>query len=630
MCGICGFIDFNKSIASEVIDKMVATLNHRGPDDEGSEIHEIENAFVALGHARLSIIDLSMAGHQPMNYKHLSIVFNGEIYNYKELKEQLLNLGHNFISESDTEVILHSYDEWGTDAVKKFIGMFSFAIFDKIKSEIKFFRDRAGIKPFYYYYHNGLFLFASELKAFHQHPRFEKELDLEALSLYFHYNCVPSPYCIFKYAYKLDPGNFLSFNIKTRIVKIEKYWDVSEFYLKPYSDITYVEAKKEVERLLKSSCEYRMLADVPVGIFLSGGYDSASVVAMLQKDRTERLKTFTIGFEEGMDEAPAAKEIARHFGTDHTEYYCTSETSKSIIPELAYYFDEPFADSSAIPTTLVSKLARQDVTVALSGDGGDELFAGYRNYRIFLKYLKMMDVIPPFASEIVKMWVKLFSRLLPDDMENVLHKMQSMAKIIKLPKNEQAARLYQLMWSMPDSYSQKLIKKSFNGYQTNFNNEFKGFRDRISIALAIDYSMYLPNDILTKVDRASMSVSLEAREPLLDHRLVEFLAVLPFEYKDNGKTKKLILKDVLFQYIPAKLMNRPKSGFSLPIDTWLLSDLGFMLKEYLSEPQLRLSGVLNVPFCLDLVQRYKENRLHYKTMIWKLLQFQMWYLRWMN
>lgn len=380
MCGITGFIDFSKKQNKITLEKMVETLKHRGPNNNGAILYEDEYAYVGLGQTRLAIIDVSDDGNQPMEYMHFSIVFNGEIYNFEEVKKELILLGHKFTSNSDTEVILHAFEEWKTKCVHKFIGMFAFVIYDKHNNIIHAFRDRAGVKPFFYYQKNGVFMFASELKAFHQHPYFVKEIDIDALSAYFDYGYVPSPYCIFEDTYKLDPGNFFELNIKKNELKVTEYWNSDSFYAMPKLTLDYTEAKSELKTLLKSAYNYRMVSDVPVGVFLSGGYDSTSVAAILQDTSPSKIKTFTIGFESGNNEAPYAKENAAYMGTEHHEYYCTEKEAKGIIHDLPFYYDEPFGDSSAIPTTLVSQFAKKEVTVALSADGGDEVFCGYNSY----------------------------------------------------------------------------------------------------------------------------------------------------------------------------------------------------------------------------------------------------------
>ncbi len=349
MCGIAGFCDFSKKSSNDILKSMTDVLHHRGPDDSGYFWDESEYSQIALGHRRLSILDLSAHGHQPMSFEHLDIVFNGEVYNFKEIKKELLELGYDFYSDSDTEVILKSYHQWGIKAVDRFNGMFAITIYDKKTNQLIFIRDRAGVKPFYYYKKDSLILFSSELKSFHKHPNFQKEINKSSLSLYLQFGYIPEPHSIFKNCYKLRAGHYVEIDLKSQNFKEIKYWDVVDFYNKPKLDISQNEAIERTEELLKSSFEYRMVSDVPVGVFLSGGYDSSVVTAILQSGRSEKLNTFTIGFKEkGFDEAPYAKEVAKYLGTNHTEYYCTQKDALEIIPKLCELYDEPFGDSSAI------------------------------------------------------------------------------------------------------------------------------------------------------------------------------------------------------------------------------------------------------------------------------------------
>ena len=397
MCGISGFADLNKKTGREILEKMNRVLAHRGPDGEGYALFENAHAIVGLGHRRLSIIDLSEGGKQPKTFNTLHITFNGEIYNYQEIKKILEEKGHQFNSHSDTEVILHAYAEWGSEALQRFIGMYALVIYDEAKQRVFACRDRAGVKPFYYYLKDGLFLFGSELKALLQHPDFEKKINLDAAAAFMQFGYVPTPHCIFDHAHKLKPGYFLEFDLATGELQTQQYWNVYDAYNKPKLKISLPDAIDETEKLLTNAFQYRMVSDVPVGVFLSGGYDSTCVTALLQKNNTEKIKTFTIGVpDEGLNEAPFAKEIAAHLGTDHTEFYCTHKEAVEIVPELPYYYDEPFADSSAIPTTLVSRIAREKVIVALSADAGDEIFAGYNRYDYVIRYGKKIQSVPGF------------------------------------------------------------------------------------------------------------------------------------------------------------------------------------------------------------------------------------------
>lgn len=629
MCGITGFIDFSNNTSPAVLNKMTATLKHRGPDDYGTELYSTENATVGLGQTRLSIIDLSPAGHQPMIYKNLVLVFNGEIYNYREIKEKLKEVGHRFKSTSDTEMILHAFDEWGSQCVEKFIGMFAFVIYDKNKEKLFAFRDRAGVKPFYYYHKNGMFIFGSELKALMKNPFFDKKIDLSALKTYFNLGYIPTPYCIFENTGKLEPGSYLQYDIDKNQLNKFTYWRSLDYYKKPKLNLEYDEAKEELHDLLKSSFNYRMVADVPVGVFLSGGYDSTAVTAILQNSTSSNLKTFTIGFEEGNNEAPFARKIANHLGTNHHEFTCTTKEAQEIIPSLPYYYDEPFADSSAIPTILVSRFAREYVTVALSADAGDELFAGYKSYPDLNDKLKLLNKIPDFLKNPSSSLFSGLSSLVPATQPALHHKLDGISRALNSNKLQQAADLFRIANSLPKIYSNHLFDQNSREYKTDFELDTSDFNSEIEIAMAVDYQSYLQNDILTKVDRATMSVSLEGRDPLVDHRLLEFAARLPLKYKYDGKTTKKILKDIVYEYLPKDMMDRPKMGFSLPIYSWLRGELSYLIDEYLSKDELAKSGFFNVPFVAEQVDLFKKNKLHYSPLIWKFLMFQMWYKRWM-
>ena len=630
MCAISGFIDFTKISTLETLKNMISSITHRGPDDMGVELMQNETSAIGLAQARLSIIDLTQGGRQPMHYKHWYIVFNGEIYNYKEIKVELLQLGHLFKTESDTEVILHAYEEWGVDSVHRFIGMFVYLIYDEQKQSISITRDRAGVKPLYYYWQEDLFLFSSELKAFHKHPKFIKKIDQRSLGGYFNRGHIEAPNTIFENTKKLLPGHHLKLNLKKKNLKTDLYWKVENFYSKPKLQISYEDAKTELHSLLQSACNYRMVADVPVGVFLSGGYDSTAVTAIIQSNQKEKLKTFTLGFEDKNSEIPFAKKTATYLGTEHTEYVCTAKEAKEIISTLAFVYDEPFADISAIPTILVSQLARNQVKVALSADGGDEVFAGYTSYLILKNHLVTLNKIPYILKPSVKNIGGFFNHLIPSSAPVLKHKMNGFLRSIQKNNLQESAELFHYMNSFPEDFQQKLFSTKTNLYTSCYEINTTGFHHPIDVALAIDYKGYLQNEILTKVDRATMSVGLEGREPLLDHRLIEFAAQLPVEYKWDGKIQKRILKDIVHQYIPKEMMNRPKTGFDLPIYPWLRGDLAYLIDEYLSPEALNQSGLFNVTWVIEQVNLFKSNKLHYQPFIWKLLMFQMWYEKWMK
>ena len=634
MCGISGFIDCNKKSTPEILISMTDTLHHRGPNDSGYQFLDAENCQVGLGHRRLSIIDLSDTGKQPMEFNHLWITYNGEVYNFKEIKNELIALKHVFKGHSDTEVILHAFEHWGISCVEKFIGMFAFVIYDKKNEQIFCLRDRAGIKPFFYYWHEGLFLFASELKAFHKHPYFKKEININAVAAFMQYGNVPTPHCIFNNCYKLKPGHYLKFNMRNLSFDVFKYWDVYDAYNKPKLNIPFNEAKEETEKILQSAFDYRMVADVPVGVFLSGGYDSACLAALLQKNRSEKLKTFTIAVPDiGLNEAPFAKEVAKHLGTEHHEFECTQKEALELINELPYYYDEPFADSSAIPTTLVCKMARKQVTVALSADAGDEIFAGYNRYDYMIKYGKTLNNIPSFIRKGSSHALNLISaNNIPilKNKYNFYNRYEKFKSLLKDPSPKN------MMLSLSRQYDEAQLKKNlkvnFETLHTAYlSNDLKDeYKTSLTYMMAIDYQTYLVDDILQKVDRASMAVSLEGREPFLDHRIIEWAAQLPDDFKYFKGNKKYILKEIVHQYIPKAMMDRPKMGFAIPIENWLTIDLKNQVLYYLSDENILKQNIFELKFIQKIKNDFYSGKKEFGVKIWYLLMFQMWYEKWMK
>ncbi len=635
MCGLAGFIDFTKKGDEGLLKQMTDALLHRGPDDAGYFFSASGNYNLGLGHRRLSIIDLSPLGKQPMTDTtgRLSIVYNGEVYNYREIREDLISRGYRFVSESDTEVLLNAYAEWGSAAVHRFIGMFSFAIYDRRDARLMLYRDRAGVKPLYYYWHNGLFMFASELKSFSSCARFEKRIDPQSFHKFLQYSFVPAPYSIFENTYKLEPGHYLTVDLKSKEIIKEQYWNVLEYYERPKLSITENEAEAELESRLKKAFGYRMVSDVPVGVFLSGGYDSTLVAAILQKERTEKIKTFTIGFsEEKYNEAVYANTVAKQLGTEHHEMYCSYKEAQEIIPKLPYYYDEPFADSSAIPTILVSRFARNHVTVALSADGGDELFAGYEKYASLLKLEEKVKSYP-------KSLRKFFStslRVLPSPLLRTFAKGKNVAED-NIAKYADFISGKIGIADMADYANQTAMPKfvqKFCCYHIDDNvdlfdmNRIKKLDSGLSQLLSLDYLSYLPGDILTKVDRATMSVSLEGREPLLDQHIIEWVAMLPDSFKFNNETSKYLLRKIVHKYVPEKIMVRPKMGFSVPVNTWLRQDLKYLFETYLSARNLNRHRLLKADEVQATLKAYYSGDDSRFAFLWSLLMFQMWYERW--
>lgn len=636
MCGITGFVDFKSTSDRNVLNAMLDTLSHRGPDGGNIFFHSTDLYSLGLGHQRLSIIDLSSHANQPMSFENYTIVFNGEIYNYQEIKNKLITLGHHFHTQSDTEVILHAYQEWGEKCVNDFIGMFVIILYDQANKKLAVIRDRAGVKPFYYYWKDGLFLFASELKAIHQHPQFKKEIDFDALALFLKYCYIPAPHCIFKNTYKLLPSHILKLDLEKLSpihcpLPTKKYWDVNDAYAQPKLNISDIEAITETEKILKKAFDYRMVADVPVGVFLSGGYDSTIVTALLQKDSSQKIKTFTIGFhEEKYNEAPYAKQIADRLGTDHTEYYCTIDEAKSILPTLPYYYDEPFGDSSAIPTILVSQLARKSVTVSLSADGGDEIFGGYNRYPIIEKMSKTLGRMPSPIRKIAYHSSRLIS---PGHIPIVKNKKLIGQRYNKFSKllNETTANAYlKSMCSVVDDKSlSAILKNNYNELITDFDQSLDNIHHLMDKVMAIDYKTYMVDDILTKVDRATMSVSLEGREPFLDQNIIEWAAKLPYEQKVRNGNKKWILKEIVHQYLPKEMMDRPKAGFAIPIEDWFQKELAEYFEIYFSKKYIVQQGIFNYEEIQRWVKFYQSGKKEYMTQLWNILMFQLWYERWM-
>ena len=634
MCGIAGFIDFHKKSTKSNIQSMIEPLHHRGPDGEGTSLLKCKNATIGFGHKRLSIIDLSQTGKQPMAFNHLHITYNGEIYNYQEIKNELLELGHHFNGESDTEMILHAYKEWGIKAVERFIGMFAIALFDEKKQEVVFIRDRAGVKPLFYYQKNDLILFSSELKSFHEHPEFEKKLDLNAVAAYMQYGNVPTPHCIFKNCGKIKPGHYLKINLENKSQQEIQYWNVYDFYNQPKLNLSFPEAKIQTKELLKSAFNYRMVADVPVGVFLSGGYDSTTVSSLIQAESTARLKTFTIGVPDiGLNEAPYARDIAKHLGTDHTEINCTEQEAIEMIKDLPFFYDEPFADSSAIPTTLVSKAARKDVTVALSADGGDEIFGGYNRYDFMHRYGKTLNSIPKAVRKIlVGAMGNISSEKIPvlKDKYNFHNRYEKLKTVLNDPSEKEI--MLSLSQQFNDEQMKSVMKSEFTSLPTMFQSKemLEDFKSPLSYMMAIDFQTYMLDDILQKVDRATMTNSLEGREPMLDHRILEFAAQLPDEYKYQNGIKKRILREITHDYIPKELLDRPKMGFAIPIAKWLKNELRDHVEEYLNEDRIEKQGIFNWEFITKLKMDFYKGRKEYDSKLWYFLMFQMWYERWME
>lgn len=615
MCGIAGFVRQNDAPDTEqVLQRMTAAMRHRGPDAEG--IYLSPDRRVGLGHRRLSILDLSPTGAQPMTDADGSAVlsYNGEVYNFREIRSDLVTLGHRFRGTSDTEVILAAYRQWGIRCVDRFIGMFAFALWDRSARTLFLVRDRLGIKPLYYYHGNGLFLFASELKPMLQHPEFPRVVDRDALQFYLQFMYVPAPSSIFAGCRKLPPGH-------VGMLSAEGTWDMRPFWnvldcwgKTPHAPSSEEELTEELSRLVLSSVRYRMISDVPLGAFLSGGIDSSLTVALMQAQSSRPVKTFSIGFrEKGFDESPHARAVASHLGTEHHEEICDPSQAIPVIRELPEYYDEPFADPSAIPTMMVSRFARRSVTVSLSGDGGDELFCGYPRYAWY-RSLGTLGAVPFVVRKAAG---RLLYRI-PNHRAKKAAASLVQARSIDAYRNLVGICEKERLPSLLDPVSGDDLLPFYAIYrQTEGLEEL----DRL---MAVDLHTYLPDDILTKVDRASMAYSLEARVPLLDHRVVEFAGRLPLRHKFRGGVQKHLLKHLLYRYVPRDLVERPKMGFGVPLDRWFRGEMRSLVREYLDPDRLRKERYFRPEGVSRLVDDHLAGRRNHFMILWALIQFGLW------
>ena len=625
MCGISGFVAFKDS-SKKILIQMTDSLIHRGPDSSGYFYEHNQNNQIGLGHRRLSILDLSKNGNQPIKFEDLIIVYNGEIYNFVELKKELEKLGYKFNSNTDTEVILKSYHKWGLDAVSKFNGMFSIVIYDKKVNKIFLIRDRAGVKPLFYYYHDGLFMFSSELKAFHKHPSFKKILDKKALSLFFQHGYILEPYTIFTYAKKLRSGHYLEFEINNFSVVEKKYWDVIDCFKKKTINIEFSEVANHAEKLLKSSFKYRMVSDVPVGIFLSGGYDSSLVTTLLQSETSKKIKTFTIGFEEtDFDESIFAKNISDYLGTDHHQKYCTSSDAINIFKELPFIYDEPFGDPSSIPTVLLSKFTREHVKASLSADGGDEIFGGYNKYQSVIKLLYFSKFCP-----------SILKSFLPDiDVANFTKNINLKYYFFQncFVKDSSISMMKALTSVFtPSEINNLVISNDKNKILSNFDvtSDLNQIQENRNKLLAADFKTYLTDNILVKVDRATMSAGLEGRDPMLDHNIIEFMAQIPSSFKFDKNNSKRIIKKIVNKYLPDDLLERPKMGFSPPLYKWLRIDFLPITNYYFSESKLKRQKILDVNYVTKLYKDFLSGRKDCYFKLWLVLIFLSWHEQWVE
>ena len=639
MCGITGYWSERESPDGLylAVHKMARAIAHRGSDDAGVWV---ENAAgLALAHQRLSVLELSPAGHQPMLSAsgRYVIAFNGEIYNHLVLREALA--GCVWRGHSDTETLLAAIAAWGVDAtLKKCVGMFAFALWDREARTLILARDRFGEKPLYYGRQGEVFLFGSELKALKAHPVFQAEIDRDALALYLRHGYVPAPHSIYKGIFKLPPGTWVQVSARLEIGEPIVYWSArqaADSGQRNLFDGREAEAVQELERLLQQSIVGQIMADVPLGAFLSGGVDSSVVVALMQAQSSRPVKTFTIGFkDQDYNEAAYAHAVATHLGTEHTELYVTPQQAMAVIPQLPHIYDEPFADSSQIPTCLVSKMAREQVTVSLSGDGGDELFGGYNRYLLGEKIGKIARFPLPLRRTIAGMiasfppekWNAVMGfafHLLPTKLRfaNPGDKLHKLAGVVP---SESAESLYLGLVSLWDNPTSVVLESKEPITVITDHGKWPDLPDLTQQMMVLDTISYLPDDILAKVDRAAMSVSLETRVPFLDHRVMEFAWRLPISMKVQRGQSKHVLRQVLYKYVPKELIERPKMGFSIPLDTWLRGPLREWAESLLDESRIKQEGFFEPTLIRKKWQEHLSGKCNWQHQLWVILMFQSW------
>lgn len=644
MCGIAGYWHAGVPFGVDVLHRMADAIAHRGPDDEGT--WRDDAAGIAFAHRRLSIVDLSPAGHQPMASAtgRYEIVFNGEIYNHLELRKDLG--GNAWRGHSDTETLLAAFERWGVEgALQKSVGMFALALWDRQARTLTLARDRLGEKPLYYGWQNGVFLFGSELKALKAHPAFVGEINRDALTLFLRHSAIPSPYSIYTGIHKLPPGTYWQASLaQGRLpnggsANLKTYWSAREAVERGQRNIfsgTDSEAIETLESILGRSIDGQMLADVPLGAFLSGGVDSSAVVALMQARSSQPVKTFTIGFDQaGYNEAEHALAVARHLGTDHTELYVKSEEAQAVIPLLPALYDEPFSDSSQIPTYLVSRLAREHVAVSLSGDGGDELFGGYNRYVWVQKIWRRLGWLPnPVRAALAGVlttlpptaWnaaFKRLDRLLPAKLRHTTpgDKLHKLADVLAAKSPEEIYLGLVSHWKQP---VQVVVGATEPATVLTNTDQWAQIPDLTHRMMYLDTVSYLTDDVLTKVDRAAMGVSLETRVPLLDHRVLEFAWTLPLHMKLRDGQSKWLLRQVVYGHVPKELIERPKMGFGIPLDIWLRGPLKAWAEDLLNPIRLQAEGYFHAEPIWKKWREHQAGQRNWSYDLWDVLMFQAW------
>ena len=635
MCGIAGYLGEVKH-PIDCLTKMADAISHRGPDNMG--VWSDHNTSIGFAHSRLSILDLSSAGNQPMHSSsgNYVIIFNGEIYNHKSLRSELESINQrNWLGHSDTETLLAAIEEWGLKkTLAKAKGMFAIALWDKSSNKLSLACDRIGEKPLYYGWVNNQFVFSSELKSIKVFPEFNNSIDRNSLALFLRFNSIPAPYSIYKDIYKLEPGQIVEMNSQTSKLEKYKFWSLEEVYkngLKNKFLGSSVQAINKLESILSEAVSSQMQSDVPLGAFLSGGIDSSTIVALMQSRSNSQVNTFTIGFNsKEFDESKHAEMVANHLGTNHFNKFVTERDALDVIPNLPNIYDEPFADSSQIPTYLVSEFAKQKVTVALSGDAGDELFGGYNRYIFSQKMFKNISKTPKSIKKLMSKimfslseenWNFILGRYMRNRYSNIGHKIHKTANIVS------SKSIRDLHFKLISQIQNPLDwLKNSNEYKTVFNDNQERFKelDSVETMMAYDLISYLPTDILTKVDRAAMSVSLETRVPLLDPDVIQFSASLPMEFKIRNGVTKWLLRQVLYKHVPKDLVERPKMGFAVPLAEWLRGPLKDWAESLLDEERLYQEGFFNVEFVRDKWSEHISGRRNWSHQLWNVLMFQAW------
>ncbi len=595
---MCGIYLTNIPFAEEEVKVKLESILFRGPDYTG--IQKI--ADLTFGHLRLSILDLDVRSHQPMNFENLTIVFNGEIYNFQEIKKELLTLGYTFNTSGDTEVLLKGYKEWGEGIVPKLNGMFAFAIYNPATRKIFCSRDRLGVKPFYYSWKEGKFEICSQLRPISQN----KVINEDAISMYLDCTYIPSPYTIYKDVYKLSPGNNLEIDLSTQKFTIKEYWNLKEV---TDAGLSYEDAKEQLHKLLKDAVKIRLQADVPFGSFLSGGIDSALISSIAAKVSEKPIKTFSIGFEDPKyDESKIAAQYAKIMGSDHTETICKPRDILEMIPKLIQVYDEPFADSSALPSLLLNKVTQRYVTMALSGDGGDESFLGYNHFDLVAKF-KLLIKIPHLIRFIASKFL-IFNFLGSTS--------ESLIRILNIKsKNEFIAKIFVGYISILKKRNLDWLSH-YKGYQT-------WSKDLIQATADLNIKLWLENDSNVKVDRASMAYSVEVRSPFLDYRIIEFARTLPLSYRYMPGRKKRILRDILKEYIPEEVFNQPKRGFAVPIGQWIRKELREEFESNLSDDFLNQVPNLNITKFKKMFKDHLDGKGDYSSYVWRVYVLSKWY-----